>query len=133
MIREGIYGQSGSQTVYLQSITYNNRGQKVTVRGPYPESHTQTEYDINYTQYAYDSLGRVHQVTDAEGHITTTRYYPDGKVWKVIDAEGHDTVTNTYDPKTGALTNVNDAKGNKTRYEYKGFMAQGAKTRRGVT
>ncbi len=59
-------------------------------------------------------------MTDAEGHITTTRYYPDGKVWKVIDAEGHDTVINRYNTD-GSLKEVEDAKGNVTRYEYNGF------------
>ncbi|MBM4027006.1 MAG: hypothetical protein FJ280_16625, partial [Planctomycetes bacterium] len=117
-IRQGSYG---SQTIVLQDITYNQRGQKATTRGPYPASYTQAEYAVNYTQYAYDALGRLRQVTDAEGNITTTRYYPDGKVWRVIDAEDHNSVTNRYYGH-GALKEVEDAKGNITRYEYNGFM-----------
>jgi len=68
-------------TVILQDLTYNNRGQKATTRGPYPQSYTASEYAVNYTQYAYDALGRLWKVTDAENHVTTTRYWPDGKVW----------------------------------------------------
>jgi RHS repeat-associated protein len=108
----------GEDTIYLQSITYTNTGQKETVRGPYTDGN---DLGINLTQYTYDNLGRVWKVTDAEGNVTETRYYPDGKVWKVIDAEGHDTVTNTYDPNSGVLIKVEDAKGNATEYEYNGF------------
>ncbi len=75
---------------------------------------------INYTQYAYDALGRLWKVTDAEGHVTTTRYYPDNKVWKVIDAKGNNAVVNRY-YGDGSLKEVEDAKGNITRYEYNGF------------
>jgi len=61
------------------------------------------------------------RVTDAEGHVTTTRYYPDGKVWKVIDAKGNNSVVNRY-YGDGSLKEVEDAKGNVTHYEYNGFM-----------
>jgi len=107
-------------TVILQAITYNNRGQKATTRGPYPQSHTEEQYAINYTQYAYDALGRLWKVTDAEGHVTTTRYWPDGKVWKVIDAKGNNSVVNRY-YGDGSLKEVEDARGNITTYEYNGF------------
>jgi len=107
--------------VYLQDVIYNNRGLKATVRGPYPANPTQDQLQVNYTQYAYDALGRLWKVTDAEGNITTTRYYPDGKTWKVIDAEGHNTVTNVYNTD-GSLKEVHDANDNVTRYEYNGFM-----------
>jgi YD repeat-containing protein len=39
----------------------------------------------------------------------------------VIDAEGHDTVINRYNTD-GSLKEVEDAKGNVTRYEYNGFQ-----------
>ena len=70
------------------------------------ENPTQAELDINYTQYAYDSLGRFWKVTDAEGNITTTRYCPDGKVWKVIDAAGHTTITHTVGKRQGSLREI---------------------------
>jgi len=59
-------------------------------------------------------------VTDAEGHVTTTRYWPDGKVWKVIDAKGNNAVVNRY-YGDGSLKEVEDAEGNITTYEYNGF------------
>ena len=74
-------------------------------------------------QYAYDALGRLWKVTDAENHVTTTRYCPDGKVWKVIDAKGNDAVVNTYNSRDGSLKQVQDANGHVTKYEYNGFMA----------
>ncbi|MDI6451757.1 RHS repeat-associated core domain-containing protein [Anaerobaca lacustris] len=124
-IRQGTYGASGGggsgEVEYLQSITYNNRGQKATVRGPYPENATASELQVNYTQYSYDALGRPWKVTDAEGNVTETRYYPDGRVWKVIDAEGNDAITKTYNDD-GSLRKVADAKGNETHYEYNGAM-----------
>jgi YD repeat-containing protein len=104
--------------IYLQSITYNARRQKETVRGPYADGN---DVGVNLTTYTYDALGRVWKVTDAEGNVTETRYYPDGKVWKVIDGESHATVSNTYNPD-GSLHKVQDAKGNTTEYEYNGFM-----------
>jgi YD repeat-containing protein len=104
--------------IYLQSITYNARRQKETVRGPYADGN---DVGVNLTTYTYDALGRVWKVTDAENNVTETRYYPDGKVWKVIDAEGHATVTNTYNAD-GSLQKVQDAKGNTTEYQYNGFM-----------
>lgn len=126
-VRSGSYGSSLSggstseEVVYLQSITYNNRGQRETVRGPYPEDPTSAELAINYTQYRYDALGRPWQVEDAEGNVTETRYYPDGKVWKVIDANDNDAITKTYN-EDGSLQKVADAEGNETEYEYNGFM-----------
>jgi len=129
-IREGTYGSSSSggssggseEVVYLQSITYNNRGQKESVRGPYPENPTAAELAVNYTQYRYDALGRPWQVEDAEGNVTTTRYYPDGQVWKVIDANDNATVTHTYNAD-GSLKETRDANGNVTSQDYNGFMA----------
>ncbi|MHC4499518.1 MAG: RHS repeat domain-containing protein, partial [Planctomycetota bacterium] len=109
----------GQETIYLQSVTYNSRGQKATVKGPYVDGN---DLGVNYTQYAYDALGRLSKVTDAESNVTETRYYPDGQVWKIIDAEGHDTITKTYDPN-GYLQKVKDAEGNVTEYEYNGFGA----------
>jgi hypothetical protein len=82
----------------------------------------ESELAINYTQYTYDALGRLWKVTDADGHITTTRYYPDNKVWKVTDSENHNTVTNTY-YGNGSLKQVKDAKNNVTQYTYNGFLA----------
>jgi len=104
-------------TVVLQDITYNSRGQKATTRGPYPQSHTEEQY---YTQYAYDALGGLLKVTDAEGHVTSTRYWPDGKVWKVIDAKGNNSVVNRY-YGDGSLKEVEDGNGHVTKYEYNGF------------
>jgi RHS repeat-associated protein len=122
-IRQGTYGSSAGtgELVYLQAITYNKRGQKATVRGPYPDDPNSAELAINYTQYRYDALGRLWQVEDAEGNVTTTRYYPDGKVWRVIDAEDHNVVTKYYNDD-GSLKKVVDANDNATEYEYNGFM-----------
>jgi YD repeat-containing protein len=111
---------SGTEFVFLQEITYTDSGQKETVRGPYPQGATQEELQVNYTQYTYDTLGRLWKVTDAENNVTETRYYPDGRLWRVIDALGNATVTNTYDPN-GYLEKVEDAKENATEYEYNGF------------
>ena len=120
LIRQGSYGGDQVPRIVLQDITYNSRGQKATTRGPYPEDYNEPEYAVNYTQYTYDALGRLWKVTDAEGHVTTTRYYPDGKVWKVIDANDCNSVVNRY-YGDGSLKEVEDAKGNITRYEYNGF------------
>ena len=109
-------------SIVLQAITYNNRGQKATTRGPYPASYTADEYAVNYTQYAYDALGRLWKVTDAEGNVTTTRYWPDNQVWKVIDAKGNNAVVKRYNGD-GSLKEVEDARGNITKYEYNGFKA----------
>jgi len=59
-------------------------------------------------------------VTDAEGHVTTTRYYPDGKVWKGIDPNGDNAVVNRH-YGDGSPKEVEDAKGHITKYEYNGF------------
>ena len=93
---------------------------KATTRVPYPEDYNEPEYAVNYTQYTYDALGRLWKVTDAEGHVTTTRYYPDGKVWKVIDAKSCNSVRQPL-YGDGSLKEVEDAKGNITKYEYNGF------------
>jgi RHS repeat-associated protein len=106
-------------TVYLQAITYNNRGQKATTRGPYPSGASPAELMVNYTEYAYDALGQLWQITDAEGKITETRYYPDGKVWKVTNSENHATV-NAYNTN-GTLQKITDAEGNETHYMYDAF------------
>ncbi len=105
--------------VYLQSITYNDRRQKETVKGPY---NSGSDPNINLTTFYYDGLGRLWKVKDAEDNITETRYYPDGKVWRVIDAEDHNNVTYTYDPNNGSLLKVEDANDNATEYEYDYFM-----------
>ncbi|MFC1765443.1 RHS repeat-associated core domain-containing protein [Planctomycetota bacterium] len=109
--------------VVLQAVTYNARGQQATVRGPYPEGTTDpNEYNTNYTQYFYDTLGRTVKVIDAEGHATKTYYYPDGKAWKTVNAEGFTVTTNTYN-SDGTLAQVQDANDNATSYEYNGFGA----------
>ena len=120
-------------SVVLQYITYNNRGQKLTTRGPYPVSQSYEQCVVNRTTCEYDNLGRVWKVTDAEGHVTTALYWADGKVGKVIDAEGHESVFNVYDPNNGSLLKVTDAKGNVTRYEYNNFMALKKATYEGGT
>ncbi len=112
---------TGGQWIYLQSITYNARGQKATVRGPYPEDPNAAELQINYTQYHYDALGRQWKMTDAENHVTETLYYPDGQLYKVIDAEGNAQITYVYN-EDGSLKEKLDANGHKTEYEYSGFM-----------
>ncbi len=59
-------------------------------------------------------------MTDAEGHVTTTRCWPDNQVWKVSDAKGNNSVVKRY-YGDGSLKEVEDARGNITKYEYDGF------------
>jgi YD repeat-containing protein len=44
-----------------------------------------------------------------------------GRPWKVINAKGNNSVVNRY-YGNGSLKEVEDAKGNVTKYEYNGFM-----------
>ncbi|MBA3537543.1 MAG: RHS repeat protein, partial [Tatlockia sp.] len=69
---------------------------------------------------AYDSEGRVKELKDGEGRITTYRYYP-GKT-EVRDSSGQ-MLTYFYDAK-GRLTGIDSPSNKPIRYEYKGdFLA----------
>lgn len=109
--------QMGADLWQVMDYTYTATGATATVKGPYQLGQSTQE---NYTQYAYDALDRLWQVTDAEGNVTETRYWPDGRVWKTIDAEGRSVVTHTYNAN-GTLYSVQDAKGNATVYGYDDF------------
>jgi RHS repeat-associated protein len=73
------------------------------------------------TTYSYDTAGRVHTATTADGAVSTYTYTPAGQIASVTQPSGTST-TYTYDGKTGQLTEV-DVQGaggttQKTGYHY---------------
>ena len=68
------------------------------------------------TQYAYDSAGNLHSVTDTLGHVTTYAYDALGRLLSTTDADG-DTTSYTYDAD-GKLLTETDALGHVTSYAY---------------
>lgn len=72
----------------------------------------------NYS-YSYDKLGRLINVTDPAGKITSQEYDKLGQVTSVTDAMGG--VTEYSYDRSGNLTEVKDPVGNITQYEYDSY------------
>jgi RHS repeat-associated protein len=74
------------------------------------QSHTDT------TQFGYNSLGEMTQITDPLGHITKIAYTSVGLIYTITDAQNNVT-TYAYDSR-GNRTSVTDAMSNVTTFAY---------------
>lgn len=66
--------------------------------------------------FVYDAMGRLHRVTNENGHASETRFDARGNTLQEINPLSH-TVTTTYDANGNVLT-VTDAEGRRITYEY---------------
>ena len=122
-IRQGTYGSGSSPTIVLQDITYNNRGQKATVRGPYPAG--------GIVPRAGGQLHPVHLRRPGpalEGHRRREScdhdpLLPGRQGLEGDRRQGQRRRRQYLQQRDGSLKQVQDAKGNVTKYEYNGFMA----------
>lgn len=97
-------------------------------RGTYVTEH---RYDANFrriltidaeagqTLYAYDKVGNLISVTDANLHTTTLEYDGLDQLIKITNPESH-AVRFVYD-RLGNLLTLTDARSNSTRFEYDGL------------
>ena len=83
--------------------------------------------DGSATQYQYDSaLGRLTQVADAKGQVTSYQYNPDGTLQQIGYSDaGTAGVSFTYDPNWPRLTSQTDGAGT-TTYSYQSPGSPGA-------
>ena len=101
---------------YTTTDAYNGHGDLTDITTP----------EGRHTHYGYDATGRLITAVDPRGYdtgnapadYTTTITYTDrDQVKKTTDPLG-DATTNSYDPETGRLVSVTDAKNHTTSYTY---------------
>lgn len=117
MVQQLTLGGSGATTPAVTSYTYNVMGMKTSETTP---RSANAAYDGQYTtNYAYDTVGRLSQVSRRfDGQTVTTQYVYDvlGNPVSVTDEAGH-TTQYTYDAG-GRVSSVTDALNQTTSYEY---------------
>ena len=91
---------------------YDNNGNLLSVTSPAPNGTTAA----SVTQFAYNSLGELTQITDPLGHVSTLTYTPVGLISTITDAQQNVT-TYQYDSH-GNRTAIIDALQNTTSFAY---------------
>jgi RHS repeat-associated protein len=103
-------GSGGVITNFGKSVTFTRDGTgRIT---------NMTDPNKNQIQYSYDTLGRLSQVTDELGRVTTYQYAGSSNLISNILAPGNcQAVRNDYDDQ-GRVIRGTDASGNVTSYVY---------------
>ena len=121
-----VNGSEQARTVY----TYNDAGNPLTVKSYTSASDyitTTNTYAANgmlasaktgdvTESYAYDSMGRIAEMTDGEGGKTSYTYDTMGSLIKMVTPMGRET-SYKYDYKANNIT-LTDPRGNATVYDY---------------
>ncbi|HAA10689.1 MAG TPA: hypothetical protein DCE41_02935, partial [Cytophagales bacterium] len=92
---------------------------------------TQVTTPAGITQYQYDGLGNITQVTDANGHHRTLQYDTQSRIKKTTDGAGFATHF-TYDANGNILSRT-DGNGDVTTYQYDALNRLIQKSYRGNT
>jgi RHS repeat-associated protein len=92
--------------------TYDSHGNLTSVTSPAPGGGAST----SVTQFAYNSLGELTQITDPLGHATNVAYNSVGLISSITDPQSNVT-TYTYDSR-GNRTNITDALSHVTSFTY---------------
>ena len=97
---------------FVITNTYDANGNLLTVTTPKPNSST----NASVTQFAYNSLGQMTQITDPLNNVTKLAYTSAGLIYTITDAQNNAT-TYGYD-NFGNRTSVTDALNHHTTFTY---------------
>lgn len=92
--------------------TYDTHGNLLTITTPKPDSNTAA----SVTTFGYDTKGELTTITDPLNHVTTIAYNPVGLIQSITDANNKVT-SYEYDSR-GNRTAVVDALQNRTTFDY---------------